>query len=86
MQDLDVHVLDVDKKSGWNLCAGAPSPLGPSDNGDGINFAIFSKHASMIALCLFNENRELMAEVDLDPAHHKTGTVKGLRSNPVRLS
>ena len=34
---------------------GRPYPLGATWNGSGVNFAIFSEHATKIELCLFNE-------------------------------
>ncbi len=35
--------------------AGHPFPLGATFDGDGVNFAVFSQHATQVALCLFNE-------------------------------
>lgn len=32
---------------------GLPSPLGATWNGDGVNFALFSEHATGVELCLF---------------------------------
>ena len=37
----------------WN---GSPHPLGASWNGEGVNFAIYSKNAERIELCLFDES------------------------------
>ncbi len=36
--------------------AGTPSPLGASFDGDGVNFAVYSRHATQVSLCLFDEN------------------------------
>ncbi|KFC04764.1 glycogen debranching enzyme [Trabulsiella guamensis ATCC 49490] len=36
------------------LMAGAPSPLGASYDGKGVNFALFSVHAERVELCLFD--------------------------------
>jgi pullulanase/glycogen debranching enzyme len=33
---------------------GNPYPLGATWNGEGVNFAVFSEHASMVELCLFD--------------------------------
>src|SRR5262245_14896998 len=33
---------------------GAPSPLGASWDGEGVNFALFSEHADKVELCLFD--------------------------------
>lgn len=35
--------------------AGSPNPLGATFDGGGVNFAIFSKHATQVTLCLFDE-------------------------------
>lgn len=35
--------------------AGTPNPLGATFDGNGVNFAVFSRHATQITLCLFNE-------------------------------
>src|SRR4030095_1128470 len=33
---------------------GSPSPLGATSNGRGVNFALFSEHATKVELCLFD--------------------------------
>ncbi len=33
---------------------GRPSPLGPTWDGEGVNFALFSEHATTVELCLFD--------------------------------
>ncbi len=38
------------------VCAGNPYPMGPTVDGDGTNFALFSAHAEKVELCLFNDN------------------------------
>ena len=35
--------------------AGTSSPLGATFDGDGVNFAVFSRHATQVSLCLFDE-------------------------------
>ncbi|SLN38695.1 glycogen debranching protein GlgX [Pseudooctadecabacter jejudonensis] len=35
--------------------AGVPSPLGATFDGDGVNFAVFSRHATQVSLCLFDD-------------------------------
>lgn len=60
---------------------GKAFPLGASKVEDGINFAIFSQHASSVMLCFTSErsdNEELhngMIEVALDPQNNKTGDI-----------
>lgn len=39
----------------YPLSAGHPFPLGASVAGDGVNFALFSRHAEQVLLCLFDE-------------------------------
>ncbi|HEV8001527.1 MAG TPA: hypothetical protein VGP63_16695, partial [Planctomycetaceae bacterium] len=34
---------------------GRPYPLGATWNGSGVNFALFSEHATKVELCLFND-------------------------------
>ena len=33
---------------------GSPFPLGPTWDGEGTNFSIFSEHAKRVVLCLFD--------------------------------
>ena len=46
---------------------GSPTPLGATWDGEGTNFAIFSRHATRVELCLFThaEDREESARVEL---------------------
>ena len=37
--------------------AGSPDPLGATWDGRGVNFALFSEHATRVDLCLFNDPR-----------------------------
>jgi glycogen operon protein len=37
-----------------HLAAGSPAPLGASWDGSGVNFALFSEHATAVELCLFD--------------------------------
>ncbi|MEL7164579.1 MAG: glycogen debranching protein GlgX [Pseudomonadota bacterium] len=39
----------------FSIQAGTPFPLGATFDGDGVNFAIFSRHATRVSLCLFDE-------------------------------
>ena len=73
------------------LEAGLPWPLGAHWDGDGINFAVFSAHASGIDLCLFDESgRHELSRMPL-PSHTndvwhgylpgaRPGVVYGLRA------
>jgi glycogen operon protein len=40
--------------SGWRIVEGRPAPLGATVTPQGVNFAVFSAHASSIDICLFD--------------------------------
>lgn len=40
----------------FSMSAGQPYPLGATFDGEGVNFAVFSQHATKVTLCLFDEN------------------------------
>jgi glycogen operon protein len=67
----------------FETAKGTASPLGSSIIEDGINFALFSAHASAVTLCLFSEDgRTETQRIDLA---HRTGdiwhcVVKGLKA------
>lgn len=44
--------------------AGKPEPLGPSKTASGVNFALFSRHAKSVKLCIFDTEAQQLAEVD----------------------
>ena len=55
---------------------GQPSPLGANISEQGINFALFSKHARHVTLCLMDvQSKEIIARVPLDPEKHRTGHI-----------
>ena len=56
---------------------GSPQPLGTSESGGGVNFAIFSRNASRIRLELFDhpEDGVPIRFVDLDSGRNRTGDV-----------
>lgn len=56
---------------------GRPLPLGAHERGGGINFAVFSRHATRVALLLFDDASAAMprAIIDLDPRCHRTGDI-----------
>ena len=63
---------------------GRAIPLGSSWTGEGINFAVISKHATSVNLLLYHlESSGTSAKIELDPALNRTGDhwhilVKGL--------
>ena len=42
----------------YRIEAGNPSPLGPTWDGQGTNFAVFTAHATKVELCLFDEDAD----------------------------
>jgi isoamylase len=45
---------------------GLPHPLGATWDGNGVNFALFSAHATRVEICLFDEHGEReIARIDL---------------------
>lgn len=57
--------------------AGSPLPFGTQETGGGVNFAIFSRHASRVRLELFDHPKDAMParSIDLDAPHNRTGDV-----------
>lgn len=55
---------------------GFPLPYGPSTHQDGVNFALFSRHAKAVSLCIFEpKNESILSEIPLDPDINKTGDI-----------
>lgn len=56
---------------------GKPLPMGATLFDDGVQFAIFSRHATSIVLQLFNksEDKDPLFEITLDPDKNKTGDI-----------
>ena len=55
---------------------GAPLPLGATLMRNGINFAIFSRHATTVLLAVFvPDGKNPLFEVDLDPRFNRTGDI-----------
>lgn len=57
--------------------SGTPLPLGAHLRGDGVNFAVFSRHASAVSLLLFDNPQDELpsASVSLYPARNRTGDI-----------
>jgi glycogen operon protein len=62
---------------------GAPYPLGATWDGEGVNFALFSEHATAVELCLFDDP-ESAAEVHRLPVKERTDLVWHLYLPDVR--
>src|SRR5574342_420139 len=55
---------------------GHPLPLGSTLRPGGVNFAVYSRHATWVALVLFSpDGREVLTEVPLDPRRNRTGDI-----------
>ncbi|RDY04554.1 Isoamylase 3, chloroplastic, partial [Mucuna pruriens] len=72
----------IESRSSWKTFSGQAFPLGVSEVDSGINFAIFSQHATAVTLCLVLLERESidaldggMIELVLDPDLNKTGEI-----------
>ncbi|MCR4299432.1 MAG: glycogen debranching protein GlgX, partial [Gallionella sp.] len=72
---LDVYVADVSEHT--EVRRGVPLPLGTSESEGGVNFALFSRHASGVRLELFDHHADATPAriVDFDPARNRTGDV-----------
>ncbi len=59
------------------VLVGFPLPLGISLRGKGVNFAIFSRHATRVRIEFFEHPEDDIPsrQIDLDPAHNRTGDV-----------
>jgi glycogen operon protein len=63
----------------YALSGGSPLPLGARVRADGVNFAIFSRNAESLILCVYeNEldgDEKALIEYRLDPRHNRTGDI-----------
>ena len=69
------YVTDVSEQT--DVRVGAPLPLGTYALGEGVNFALFSRHASRVRLELFDNSEDATAArvIDMDPECNRTGDV-----------
>ncbi len=67
----------------YKVLSGTPYPLGPTWDGKGVNFAIFSEHATKVELCLFDsiDATAESAKIELPEYTHQIfhGYIKGLK-------
>ena len=63
------------------ITAGRPFPMGATFDGEGVNFAIFSQHATRMTLCLFDDQGHEYLLIDLpeNDGHIWHGYISGLR-------
>ena len=63
-------------RGGFGVRRGHPLPLGAQARGDGVNFSVFSKHATDVSLVLFLPGEiEPVLEIPLDSRYNRTGDV-----------
>ena len=69
------YISEISERA--DVRAGSPLPLGTQESGGGVNFAIFSRHASRVRLELFDhpEDAAPARVIDLDSARNRTGDV-----------
>jgi isoamylase len=72
---LDNYTADVSEHT--EVRRGDPLPLGAHESVGGVNFALFSRHASRVRLELFDQPPDATPArvIDLDPARNRTGDV-----------
>lgn len=72
---LHEYLADVCERS--DVRVGVPLPLGAYARGEGVNFAVFSRHAGRVRLELFDHPDDATAArvMELDPARNRTGDV-----------
>lgn len=65
----------------FTVSAGRPTPLGATFDGEGVNFALFSEHASQVTLCLFDTAGHEVVNIDLPEreGHIWHGYLSGIR-------
>ncbi len=64
------------KRKGLSIARGHPLPLGATLRRNGVNFAVFSAHATSVTLVLFEPGvPEPLAVFPLDPRYNRTGNV-----------
>ena len=68
-------------KSPFECYPGSPLPQGVHLANDGVNFALFSRHATRVWLLLFDNVDAVhpCQTIELDPKHHKTGDIWHIR-------
>ncbi|PWK60609.1 glycogen debranching protein GlgX [Roseicyclus mahoneyensis] len=65
----------------YPITAGRPAPLGATFDGAGVNFAVFSAHATRMVLCLFTDDGREIGRIDLPERDGDVwhGHIAGLR-------
>ncbi len=76
----------ITNQSKYTIFPGEPLPFGATVLNNGVNFAVFSRHATSVTLLLFEraESNIPVAELVLDPNQNKTGDVWHIRVEGVK--
>jgi len=74
-RELHEYISEISELT--DVRAGSPLPLGTQEVAGGVNFAVFSRHASRVRLELFDhpEHKVPGRIIDLDSARNRTGDV-----------
>ena len=74
-RDLPGYISELSERG--DLDEGSPLPLGTEETAGGVNFAIFSRHATRVRLELFDYPGDASPAraIDLNPARNRTGDV-----------
>ena len=67
--------VSLSPKWTFEVTPGYPLPLGATITPEGINFAVFSRHAENIWLVLFTAASSRIGEIEMDPTINKTGDI-----------
>jgi len=67
--------VSLSPKWAFEVTTGTPFPLGATITPEGINFAVFSRHAENFWLVLFTPAGSRIGDIKLDPASNKTGDI-----------
>ncbi len=70
---MDAHAFP--SLSSLTLEPGSPAPLGATLDAEGVNFAVFSQHATSVTLEVFTPGGHKSRSFALDPLRHRTGDV-----------
>ncbi len=72
-----LHDYAAEVSERTDIRRGVPLPLGAHESEGGVNFALFSRHASRVRLELFDRAHDTAPAraIDLDPARNRTGDV-----------
>jgi isoamylase len=67
--------VSLSPKWAFEISPGSPMQPGATIMPEGINFAVFSRHAEHLWLVLFAATGRRIGEIPLDPVHNKTGDI-----------